>query len=138
MKDTPGLTRLKLAVSSSKPRRCRIGITAGTSDSPTSSSGRRPSSKSVTSPPWRASRIARADPAGPARQLRPADALAARCWYSWCPGPSHLVANHLDDQRRLGVAHDALDPRYDEVVPALAAVKEYPDPRPGRNNGDVI
>ncbi len=53
MKDIPGFTRLNAAVSSSRPRRRRIGITAGTSDSPTSSSGRRRSSKSVTSAPAR-------------------------------------------------------------------------------------
>src|SRR5207302_437012 len=66
MNDTPGFTRLKLAVSSSRPSRWRIGMTAGTRDSPTSSSGRRPSSKSVTRAPWRASRIASAEPEGPA------------------------------------------------------------------------
>jgi hypothetical protein len=77
MNETPGLTRLKLAVSFSRSSRWRIGITAGTSDSPTSSAGRRPSSKSVTAAPSRASKIARAEPDGPAptiatRMRRPA------------------------------------------------------------------
>ena len=39
-KETPGFTQLKVAVSSSTPRVFRMGIAAGTSDSPTSSAGR--------------------------------------------------------------------------------------------------
>src|SRR5687767_1272 len=93
MKETPGFTRPHAAVSGSRPRRWRIGTTAGTSDSPTRSSGRRPSSNSVTSAPWRARKMASADPAGPAPTMamrttrsrrspvtaRSSEDLAARC-----------------------------------------------------------
>src|SRR5215470_17245842 len=131
--DTPGLRRLKLAVSFSRSSRRRIGITAGTSDSPTSSGGRRPSSKTVTAAPSRTSKIARAVPDGPP----PTMAAAARS-RSRRVDPSHLLAHDLDDPRGLDLGHDALDPRRDDVAAPSAAVEEYADSRPGRNDRDVV
>ena len=55
--DTPGLCRPMAATRSSMPSRRSTGTTAGTSDSPTTRSGRLPSSNTVTSTP----RIASSD-----------------------------------------------------------------------------
>ena len=76
-KEAPGFKSPMAAISSSMPKRRSIGITAGTRDSPTTNSGRRPCSKSVTSAPRRANMQARADPDGPEPKMATRRTLAS-------------------------------------------------------------